>query len=66
MTNRGDKLVFSYGILFLAGAAAVLVSRTHAPDAPSFSQRDAVRSAATLDAMAASAESGTWVKVPTP
>jgi predicted dehydrogenase len=28
--------------------------------------RDAVRSAATLDAMAASAESGTWVKVPTP
>jgi predicted dehydrogenase len=28
--------------------------------------RDAVRSAATLDAMAASAESGTWVEVPTP
>jgi predicted dehydrogenase len=28
--------------------------------------RDAVRSAATLDAMAASAGSGTWVKVPTP
>jgi predicted dehydrogenase len=28
--------------------------------------RDAVRSAATLDAMAASAESGTWVKAPTP
>jgi predicted dehydrogenase len=28
--------------------------------------RDAVRSAATLDAMAASAASGTWVKVPTP
>jgi predicted dehydrogenase len=28
--------------------------------------RDAVRSAATLDAMAASAASGTWVEVPTP
>jgi predicted dehydrogenase len=28
--------------------------------------RDAVRSAATLDAMAASAECGTWVEVPTP
>ena len=27
---------------------------------------DAVRSAATLDAMARSAETGTWVKVPAP
>ncbi|HET6814143.1 MAG TPA: gfo/Idh/MocA family oxidoreductase, partial [Actinomycetota bacterium] len=27
---------------------------------------DAVRSAATLDAMAKAAETGTWVKVPTP
>ncbi len=32
MANRGDRLVFSNGILLLAGAAALLLDRVRRPD----------------------------------